>query len=185
MAANIGLMVDYPLFCRQPENQNIAQSVGYLVQEYGDEWGGRERIAFYFPTGSLYAYIPEQAYITVPVFDGIYTFDGCSDQRLNPESLAEVDMLILLPHDYDIESALNAILDYAVVYDCERERHHLLEIAAPQQGFTHHAGRIISADGRIHANILAREPLELGDFSLEETNRWHYEEFSRQSWVKP
>lgn len=178
IVANIWLVFDYPLLCSQPENRNTAQAVGYFVQSYE---GDHQDIAFYYPTGALYIYVPEDDYFTVPIFEGEYTFEGCEAQQVQAASLANVEILLALPPDYDVRAGLNAILDYAVEYECEMQRNQALDDFARANRW-HLAGRIISAEGEVHVNIWSRAEITLGDLSLEEANRLHYERYSRRSW---
>ncbi|HLA43241.1 MAG TPA: phospholipid carrier-dependent glycosyltransferase, partial [Aggregatilineales bacterium] len=100
LGANVITIFTYSLFCPMPENQNVAQAVGYLVQENSEKWGGAEKIGFYFPTGSLYAYLPEGSYIT-PGFTGTYTFEYCDEQEADPATFENLDVIFALPPDYD------------------------------------------------------------------------------------
>jgi hypothetical protein len=184
VALNIWQVFAYPLLCPLPENQNVAQSVGYLVQAFGDEWGGRDAIAFYFPTGSLYAYIPEDDYVRSPSFLGEYTFEGCEEQRIDPASMQEIKVVFALPPDYDNRQQLNNLLDYAVEWDCEAMRNQALDRYVRENGY-HLAGQIVSDNGQVHANIWAQLELDLGQVDIEETNRLHVEMYSRKSWFSP
>lgn len=184
LAANIGLTFAYPLLCPMPEDRNIAQAAGYLVQEYNEEWGGSQAISFYYPTGSLYAYIPEAVYPQVPSFDGVYTFDGCEPQTVIAASMEGIQVIISISPDYDMKQDLNRILEYAVEFDCEQARLQAVQDYALANGFDL-VGEVVDEKGIIHANLYSTLPLDLGKISLEEANRLHYEEYSRRSWFNP
>jgi hypothetical protein len=184
LAANISLTVAYPLLCTMPENQNIAQAVGYWVQEQGEAWGGPEAIAFYYPTGSLYAYLPEALYPRTPAFEGLYTFEGCEPQSVLADSMQGIQMIIAIPSEYDMRQDLNWLLDYAVEFDCEQARLAAVEAYALANDFLI-VGQVVDAEGQVHANFYSTLALDVGQISLEAANQWHYERYSRASWVKP
>lgn len=184
-AANIALVFVYPLLCPLPENQNIAQAIGYLVQQHDDEWGGRETIVVYFPSGALYAYIPEDDYIREPSFLGANVFGDCGAE-VDPASMEGVNVLFVLPPDYPIWDQINYYLRYAIFEDCEQARFANLADYAAANGFNL-VGRISSADGREHGHIWAHSDLglDLGIISIEEANQLHYKLYSRRSWFQP
>jgi hypothetical protein len=173
----------YPLLCPLPENQNSAQAFGYLVQEYDDEWGGRQAIGLYYPTGALFAYIPEDAYISEPRFLGENKFGSCSTE-LDKTAWEDVNVIMTLPPGYEFWDQVSYLLRYAFTEECEQGRLTAIDLYAQENDF-HLAGRLVSVDGRVHGNIWAKIPLELGDVSIEEANRLHYERYSRLSWFAP
>lgn len=182
-AANIYFVFAYPLLCPIPANQNVAQAVGYVMQEHAEEWGGYDRVGFYFPTGALHAYLPEGEYI-FPNFLGDNTFGSCA-WELDPASYADADVIFALPDGYPVQDQLNHILIYAVDFDCEAQR--ITDIEAFVQANDYNLiGEIVADDGTIHANIWARIPFpELGVIDLEDANTLHYEQYSRRGWFSP
>jgi hypothetical protein len=181
---NLWGIYTYPLLCPLPEDQNVAQAVGYLVQEYGEDWGGPEKIGFYFPTGSLFIYLPEDQYPRIPGFLGDYTFEGCQPQSIDPASMEGLEVVFALPPDYDTRQVLNKLLDYAVRHECEQQRNQAVEAYVRGEGFIL-AGQIVSEDGQVHANIWARQDLGLGQVAIETANQAHWQKYSRASWFSP
>ncbi|MCL4876990.1 MAG: phospholipid carrier-dependent glycosyltransferase [Anaerolineae bacterium] len=169
----------YPLLCPLPENQNVAQAVGYLVQEYGDEWGGASTIGFFFPTQSLQAYLPLGTYTEIG-FQQPPRFGECMTELL-PETVENLEVIFALPTGYDTRQQISRNLDFAISHDCEQKKNAVLNHYAEANGF-HLVGTIQSEDGKIHANIWSKLPLDLGVVSIERANNLHYEKYSRRSW---
>jgi len=180
VAANLYGIATYPLLCPLPEDQNVAQAFGYLVQEHGEEW---ESTAFYFPSGGLLAYVPDEAY-RVPAFKGNYTFEGCEAQTVDAASMEGVRVVLALPPAYDTRQTLNKLLDYALRHECEQQRNAALDDFVREQGFNL-VGQVISQDGQIHANIWSDLDIHMGAVSIEEANRLYHEKYSRRSWFSP
>ena len=179
VAANIWGIYSYPLFCSLPTDQNVAQAVGYLIYEHGDEWGGAEEVGFFFPTQSLHAYMPVESYTSIG-FEAGEGFGDCDTTPLD-ETVDGLDVIIAMPDDYDPYQQLTKYLDYAISHDCERQRTDALNAYARENGYDL-VGTIVSADGAVHANIWSTEPLDVGEVPIEEANRLHYENYSRLSW---
>jgi hypothetical protein len=176
VAANIWGVYSYPLFCSTPPDQNVAQAVGYLIYEDGEDWG---EIGFYFPTQSLHAYMPEDSYTAIG-FEAGETFGECVLEPLD-ETLQGLDVMITLPEDYAINQQVTRYLEYAISRDCERQKSDVLNAYARANDYDL-VGTIVSADGVTHANIWSTLPLDVGEISVEEANRLHYENYSRLSW---
>lgn len=179
VALNIVGIYTYPLLCPLPENQNVAQAVGYLVQEYGDEWGGAQKIGFFFPTQSLQAYLPIGTYTEIG-FQQPPKFGTCITDLL-PETVNPLEVIFALPTGYDTRQQISKNLDFAISHDCEQKKNAALNNYADSHGFSL-VGTIQSADGKIHANIWSKLPLKIGVVSIEEANRLHAEKYSRRSW---
>lgn len=169
----------YPLLCPLPENQNVAQAVGYLIQEHNEEWGGAEKIGFFFPTQSLQAYLPLNSYTQIG-FEQPSKFGECvTDLRL--ETVENLDVIFVMPTGYDTRQQISKNLDFAISHACEQRKNAVLNDYAESQGFTL-VGTIESEDGKIHGNIWSRLPLDLGTVSIEESNRLQEEKYSRRGW---
>lgn len=177
VAANAVLVYAYPLLCALPEDQNVAQAVGYLVHEHSDEWG---EIGFYFPTSGLNAYLPDGTYTGISFFFG----EDYQDCRLDlrPETVEDLDVIISMPDGYDTRQQISKNLDFAVFHDCEQRKIATINAYAAEHGFEI-VGNITSEDGQTHAHIWARSPLDIGEVSIEEANRLHEERYSRLSWL--
>lgn len=173
----------YPLLCPLPEDQNALQGFGYLAQTYDDDWGGRDKIMVYFPSGGMFAYIPEHDFVREPHFLGQNVYNHCST-TLDPESLAGANVILTLPPEYRIWDQINYLLRYAISEDCEAGRLQALDEYARSHDFEL-TGRLVSEDGRVHGHIWAKSGPQLGDLSIEEANRLHYERYSRLSWFVP
>lgn len=179
VALNIIGIYTYPLLCPLPENQNVAQAVGYLVQEHITEWGGAQKIGFFFPTQSLRAYFPANSYTEIG-FRQPPKFGICITELL-PETVENLEVIFVMPTGYDTRQQLSKNLDFAISHECEQQKNAVVNHYAAENGFTL-VGTIESEDGKIHANVWSKLPLEVGVVSIEEANRLHTQKYSRVSW---
>jgi hypothetical protein len=182
--ANLYTVWFYPLFCPAHEDRNPAQAAGYYAQHYQDVWGGMDAVAFYFPTGSLYAYVPEENAWREPRFVGVDSPTACAD-TLIPETLDGVNVILSLPSDAPLPPLFNKVLDYAVNYPCEAQRVAAVEAFARAQGFSL-VGEITSErTGEVGLHIWTRGVPAPELISLEAANQRHYQDYSRRSWFTP
>jgi len=183
VALNIYFVFSYPMLCAMPEDENVAQAVGYVIYENERTWQDAEAegIAFYFPTGSLQAYMPES--VTMPYF--ITDPDDLCPTEPVAESIENVDIIFTLPAGYPIAEQMNHILIYAVDFECEVERIGNIEQLVQDQGYSP-IGQIINDDGFVHANIWSRiEIPDIGIVNIHDANQLHHELYSRWGWFQP
>lgn len=180
IAANVAAVYLYPLLCPLPADQNVAQAVGYLVQEHNEEWGGAAAIGFYFPRQGLRAYMPDDSFTPIS-FRHVHYLDCGLD--LLTENMGRMKVIFAFPDDYDTRQQITRLLDFAIQHDCVRRQNQIVNAYARTHGFAL-VGRLVSRDGQVHINIWSTLPLELGDISIETANRLQYERYSREAWFK-